>query len=136
LLTSAAVNPIYLLLSCFYTFKNKKTFIKEIIKFLRRAWDQEKIIFRTAIHCDFIISQRCALVKYKWSGKNDKQRLFFYIIDFLHLFLFLKELSSVSSKDQVIEKYARARALYAKIVVLIQDDREANSKFYLILIKL
>lgn len=75
----------------------------DVVKNLRKIWDQEKIVLQSSIHCDFVVSQRFAVIRLKWS-----------------------ELSSPVYRQKVVESYAKANCLYLEIVVLVLDDRETN----------
>lgn len=75
----------------------------DVIQILRTQWDLSKIVVHSSIACDFVISQRCALIRLKWS-----------------------ELSSPINSRKIIEQFSKAYCLYAQLVVLVLDDREVN----------
>ncbi|RNA42362.1 Fanconi anemia group M isoform X1, partial [Brachionus plicatilis] len=75
----------------------------DIVKNIRRIWQQEKVVIQSGIGCDFIISQRNAVLRFKWS-----------------------ELSAASMRDQIIDRYAKCKSLYNNVIIIVIDDRENN----------
>jgi hypothetical protein len=63
------------------------------------------------LNCDFIISSRYACIRFKWS-----------------------DFSLPSNREHIAERVNKARALFTKIIIMIQDDREQNLTKYVFLI--
>jgi hypothetical protein len=62
------------------------------------------------LNCDFIISSRYACIRFKWS-----------------------DFSLPSNREHIAERVNKARALFTKIIIMIQDDREQNLTKYVFL---
>jgi len=76
----------------------------ELIRNLRRSHDKFRVIIESGLNCDLIVSQRCAIVKFKWS-----------------------DVGAASYRNTMIDKVTIAKQYYPYLVVLIEDDRDLNS---------
>ncbi|CAF0760948.1 unnamed protein product [Brachionus calyciflorus] len=75
----------------------------DILKYVRRIWQQDKVLIHQGLGCDFVISQRYAVLRFKWT-----------------------EISAASMRDQIIDRYAKCKALYNNVAIIVVDDRENN----------
>lgn len=76
----------------------------DIIRFLRQKTNEIKIHIESNLHCDFIVSQRCAVVRFKWS-----------------------DLSSQSTRSTIIDKVNKAKLYFSLIIAVVEDDREITA---------
>ncbi len=75
----------------------------DLIKAIRKAWNQDKILIQASLGCDFVLSQRCCVVRFKWS-----------------------DMTSPLHRQKLIESFGKASGLFASVVVIVVDDREPN----------
>ena len=108
LLTAAAVSIFNVCFSLLEVKFDRPKHFKDVIGNLRKIWYQEKLVFHSGIHCDFVISQRSALIRLKWS-----------------------ELGTPSHREHILEKLTKARLFYPEVTVLVLDDRDSNLNRYL-----
>lgn len=79
---------------------------------MRKNSNQFKLLCETSLHCDFVISQRMGLIRFRYT-----------------------DISSSTNRNSIIDKVTKAKAYYSHVTVLIEDDREdglnkTRTKYY------
>ena len=70
---------------------------------LRKNYDKFHVLVESNLCCDMIVSQRCGMLKIKWS-----------------------DIGNISNRQVITDKVLKARQFYPHLVILIEDDRDSS----------